>query len=301
MVDADDRGGDRRGDGRGAEPEDVARKLFALGARVYERGKYGHAYAFFTRARRARRRARADLLACPGAAASSAAVARRRSRSTRQYLATDNPTRKADAESALAELKSDSTGDEATDIATAQGPLHQGRRAVRAGDYAHAYDEFTKAGELADRARAAVLARPGAAEARRPPRGGDRALRAVPRPRRRRRARPTPSPRSPSCARRVDRRRDQGHRDRQGASSTRAPRSYEAGRLRHAYDEFTKAGELADRPALLFSRAQSLRSSAVARPRRSALYQAVHRLRRGRRARGRQADARAAPTHGAAP
>jgi peptidoglycan hydrolase-like protein with peptidoglycan-binding domain len=30
--------------------EDVGRKLFALGGRSYERGKYGHAYAFFTRA-----------------------------------------------------------------------------------------------------------------------------------------------------------------------------------------------------------------------------------------------------------
>ena len=49
--------------------------------------------------------------------------------------------------SALAELKSVSTGDEATDFATAKGYFTKGARMYERGDY----DEMTMAGELADR------------------------------------------------------------------------------------------------------------------------------------------------------
>ena len=70
-----------------------------------------------------------------------------------QYLATGHGTRDADAKDALAELRTpDKTGDEAVDTATARGIFNKGGALFEARDYAHAYDEFTKAGELSDRA-----------------------------------------------------------------------------------------------------------------------------------------------------
>ena len=131
--------------------EDIGRKLFALGGRSYERGKYGHAYAFFTRA--------GELADRPGITFSRAQALRRLGGRREeaialyeQYLATGHGVRDADAKAALNELKTpDKTGDKTTDDATAKGIFNKGGALYEAGDYAHAYDEFSKAGELADR------------------------------------------------------------------------------------------------------------------------------------------------------
>ena len=72
---------------------------------------------------------------------------------------------------ALAELRTPTaTGDEAVDTATAKGIFNNGGALFEAGDYGHAYDEFTRASELADRpgvlfSRAQALRRLGGREA----------------------------------------------------------------------------------------------------------------------------------------
>jgi tetratricopeptide (TPR) repeat protein len=130
---------------------ELGRKMFALGAAAYERHRFGHAYDFFTRA---------GELADRPALLFSRAQALRRLGGRREeaialyeaYLATDDPVRRADAESALKELKGPGrSGDEATDLAAAKKEFDKGAAFYEAGDYAHAYDEFTIAGEVADR------------------------------------------------------------------------------------------------------------------------------------------------------
>ena len=150
--------------------EDVGRKLFALGGRSHERGKYGHAYAFFTRA--------GELADRPGITFSRAQALRRLGGRREeaialyeQYLATGHGVRDADANAALKELKTpEATGDKTTDDATAKGIFNKGGALYEKGDYGHAYDEFTRASELADRpgvlfSRAQALRRLGGREA----------------------------------------------------------------------------------------------------------------------------------------
>src|SRR3954453_2952719 len=115
--------------------EDVGRKLFALGGRSYERGKYGHAYAFFTRA--------GELADRPGIIFSRAQALRRlggrREEANalyEQYLATGHGPRDADANAALKELKTpDKTGDDTVDTATAKGIFNKGGALFEAHDY----------------------------------------------------------------------------------------------------------------------------------------------------------------------
>ncbi len=133
------------------DPVEVGRKLFNLGGTAFERRKFGHAYAFFTRA--------GELTDRPGILFSRAQSLRRLGGRREeaialyeQYLARGGGTRDADAEAALLELKTpEATGDEAVDTATARTIFSKGGALFEARDYAHAYDEFTKAGELADR------------------------------------------------------------------------------------------------------------------------------------------------------
>ena len=179
------------------DPVEIGRKLFALGAKAFDRHKFGHAYAFFTRA--------GELTDRPGILFSRAQSLRklggRREEAIalyEQYLATGAGTRDADAKAALLELKTpEATGDADVDTATAKGIFNKGGALFEAHDYAHAYDEFTKARRARRPPRDPVLARPVAAQARRSPRGGDRPLRAVPRPRAAAPATPTPAPRWP--------------------------------------------------------------------------------------------------------
>ncbi|MGZ8635175.1 MAG: peptidoglycan-binding protein, partial [Solirubrobacteraceae bacterium] len=130
---------------------EIARKLFALGGKAYERHKFGHAYAFFTRA--------GELTDRPGILFSRAQSLRRLGGRREeaialyeQYLATGAGTRDADAKAALLELRTpEATGDANVDTATARGIFNKGGALFEAHDYAHAYDEFTKAGEITDR------------------------------------------------------------------------------------------------------------------------------------------------------
>ena len=235
---------------------DVARKLFALGSKAYDKGKYGHAYAFFTRAHELAPReglvfSRAQALRRLGGRREEAIAL------YEEYLATDNPSRKADAESALAELKVTKTGDEAADTAAGKAHFTKGAGYYEHGDYAHAYDEFTMAGELADRP-ALLFSR---AQALRKL-GGRReeaialyeAYLATDNPVRKADAEANLAElrTSPTGDEAADTATGKAH-------FTKGAADYEKGDFAHAYDQFTMAGELADRPGLLFSRAQALR------------------------------------------
>ncbi len=298
VVDADTEAAIAEAMAEEQKSEDIARKLFALGSRVYERGKYGHAYAFFTRA--------GELAPRPALIFSRAQALRKLGGRREEaialyeaYLATDNPTRKADAVSALAELKSVSTGDEATDFATAKGYFTTGAGMYERGDYAHAYDEFTKASEVADRP-ALMFSR---AQALRKL-GGRReeaialyeAYLATDNPTRKADAE------SALASLRVESSGD-ATTDLATAKThfTKGAGLYEKGDYAHAYDEMTMAGELADRPALLFSRAQALRKLGGREGEAIALYQAY--LDSGDGARKEDAEQMLAllRTHGAGP
>jgi tetratricopeptide (TPR) repeat protein len=140
-----------------------------LGAKAYEKGKYGHAYAFFTRA--------GELTPRPALLFSRAQALRKLGGRREEaitlyeaYLATDNPTRKGDAESAIAELFMTPSGDSDADAATAREHFSKGAAQYEAGQYGHAYDQFTMAGELTDRpaqlfSRAQTLRKLGGREA----------------------------------------------------------------------------------------------------------------------------------------
>ena len=282
------------------DPVEVGRKLFNLGGTAFERRKFGHAYAFFTRA--------GELTDRPGILFSRAQSLRRLGGRREeaialyeQYLARGGGTRDADAEAALLELKTpEATGDETVDTATAKTIFNQGGALFEAGDYAHAYDEFTKAGELADRpgivfSRAQSLRRLGGrreeaialyeqylatgggtrdadaraalAELRTPEAIGDEA---------------------------VDTATARGIFDKGGAL-------FEAGDYGHAYDEFTRASELADRPGILFSRAQALRKLGGREDEAMRLYQQYIDLGEGTRLEDAKQMLELLRTHGAAP
>ncbi len=282
------------------DPVEIGRKLFALGAKAFDRHKYGHAYAFFTRA--------GELTDRPGILFSRAQSLRRLGGRREeaialyeQYLATGAGTRDADAQAALAELRTpEATGDETVDNATAKGIFNHGGALFEAHDYAHAYDEFTKAGELADRpgivfSRAQALRRLGGrreeaialyeqylakgggtrdddaraalAELRSPAATGDDA---------------------------VDTSVAKGIFNQGGAL-------FEAGDYGHAYDEFTRASELADRPGILFSRAQALRRLGGREDEAMALYQQYIDLGEGTRLEDAKQMLELLRTHGAAP
>ena len=282
------------------DPVDIGRKLFNLGGKAYERGKYGHAYAFFTRA--------GELTDRPGIVFSRAQSLRRLGGRREeaialyeQYLATGAKTRDADAKAALLELKTpEATGDEEIDTATARGIFNKGGALYEAKDYAHAYDEFTKAGELTDRpgivfSRAQSLRRLGGrreeaialyeqylasgagtrdadaraalAELRTPELTGDEE---------------------------VDTATARGIFNKGGAL-------YEKGDYAHAYDEFTRASEVTDRPGILFSRAQALRKLGGREDEAMALYQQYIDLGEGSRLEDAKQMLELLRTHGAAP
>ena len=279
---------------------EIARKLFALGGRAFERHQYGHAYAFFTRA--------GELADRPGLLFSRAQSLRKLGGRREEaialyeaYLARGGGTREADARAALAQLRTPAaTGDEAVDTATAKGIFDKGGALFGAGDYAHAYDEFTKAGELADRpgilfSRAQSLRKLGGRreeaialyEAYLARGGGTReadARAALAQLR-------TPAATGDEA---VDTATAKGIFDKGGAL-------FEAGDYAHAYDEFTKAGELADRPGLVFSRAQALRKLGGREDEAMALYQQYIDLGEGTRIADAERMLELLRTHGAAP
>ena len=141
------------------------------------------------------------------------------------------------------------------------------------GDYAHAYDQFTIAGETVDRP-AMLFSR---AQALR--RLGGRREEAI--------ALYEAYLATDNPTRKAD--AESGLRELRGPAKTgdadadtaaakkefdKGAAFYEKGDYAHAYDEFTIAGELTDRPEMLFSRAQALRKLGGRRNEAIALYQA---------------------------
>jgi tetratricopeptide (TPR) repeat protein len=248
-----------------------AKGLFAQGAAAYEVGQYAKAYDYFTRA--------AEL--CPRANLQfSRAQALRRLgdhreeaiRLYKEYLETGDGKRDADANAGIKELSAPiSVGDLEADTAEAKSIFARGAALYEKGDYAHAYDEFTRAGELADRpgiifSRAQALKRLGGhreeaialyrayLETKHGVRDAD-ANAAI---------NQLATPESTGDL----------HKDFDTAKSIfdKGAKLYDAGDFAHAYDEFTRAGELTDRPGILFSRAQALRRLGARRDEAISLY-----------------------------
>jgi tetratricopeptide (TPR) repeat protein len=249
-----------------------AKKLFKKGAAFYERGDYAHAHDYFTRA---------NELAPRSALIFSRAQALRKLGGRRdeaislyeEYLNTEEPTRKKDAEAALAELRGPApTGNEEIDLPEAKKLFTKGAAAYEQGRYGQAYDLFTAASELAPRSaltfsRAQALRKLGGrreeaislyeeylnteeptrkkdaeaalAELRGPAATGDEAI-------------DLPE------ARKLFQK---------GAAA------YEKRRYGQAYDYFTMAHALTPRSALVFSRAQALRKLGGRRDETVALYE----------------------------
>ncbi len=236
----------------------LAKKVFDRGAAAYDQGDYAHAYDFFERAH--------ELAPRPGILFSEGQALRRLGGRRGEaiacyeaYLATGDPARRAEAEGFVAELRGPApTGAEAVDTAAAKAEFDKGAELYDAGDFAHAYDEFTKSWELSHRAgllfsRAQALRRLGGRDpeaislyeqylATGDPKQAEDAAREV------------ADLRGPART---------GIEDIDTAAARAAFDKgavlYEAGDFAHAYDEFTRAGQLSDRPGILFSRAQALR------------------------------------------
>ena len=134
------------------EDEARVKKLFGRGAQEFSAGRYAHAYDFFTRAYEIMPRAglvfsRAQSLRKLGGRREEAIAL------YEQYLAMPDGERKADAAAILVELRGPAaTGDEATDKTATMALFNKGSAHFSAGEYAHAYDEFTKAYNVMPRA-----------------------------------------------------------------------------------------------------------------------------------------------------
>jgi tetratricopeptide (TPR) repeat protein len=250
----------------------IAKKLFYRGAGLYDRRDFAHAYDFFTRAQERENRpalifSRAQALRRLGGRRKEAI------KLYEEYLATPDPTRKADAEAALAELRGPAkTGDESIDVPAARAIFMKGAALYDAGDFAHAYDEFTKAHELTPRS-ALVFSR---AQALR--RLGGRREEAI--------ALYEEYVKEPDATRKEDAEKylselrgpaKTGDEEIDNAAAKaifmKGAADFTAGRYGHAYDEFTKAYGLAPRSAIVFSRAQALRKLGGRRDEAIALYE----------------------------
>ena len=255
------------------DPVDIGRKLFNLGAKAFDRHKFGHAYAFFTRAGELTDRpgivfSRAQSLRKLGGRREEAVAlyeqyladrrghARRR-RHRRARRAAARPRRPATRPSTRPPRRGSSTrAARCSRRTTTPTPTTSSRRPASSP---------TAPGSCS---RARSRCGGSAAAARRRSRSTSNTS-----PRAAAPATPTPAPRWPSCARRepsgdedVDTATAKGIFNKGGAR-------FEAGDYGHAYDEFTRASELADRPGILFSRAQALRKLGGREDEAMALYQ----------------------------
>ena len=187
--------------GNEAADEATARAIFNKGGALYEAGDYAHAADEFERA--------AEMSGRPGVIFSEAQALKRLGGRREdaialyeQYLATGHGVRDADANKALAELRTPAkTGDETADEATARAIFNKGGALYEAGDYAPCGGRVRPRRRDVRPPRRGLLRGPGAAQAGRPHRGRDRALRAVPRDAATACATRTPSSTSRSCAR----------------------------------------------------------------------------------------------------
>jgi len=258
-------------------PEDPAsieqaKGFFVQGAAAYEIGQYAKAYDYFTRASEICPRAnlqfsRAQALRRLGGHREAAL------KLYREYLESGDGKRDADANAGIKELDTPpSVGDLELDTAAAKTIFDRGAALFQKGDFAHAYDEFTRAGELADRpgilfSRAQCLRKMGGRrdealalyraylETRHGKRDADanEAINKLA---------------TPESTGDLD-------KDTETARSIfdKGAKLFDAGDFAHAYDEFTRAGELTDRPGILFSRAQALRKLGGRREEAIQLYQ----------------------------
>jgi len=285
-----------RGDGttNASVPEDAAsieqaKGLFLQGAAAYDIGQFGKAYDFFTRASELAPRAslqfsRAQALRRMGAHREQAIAL------YKEYLVTGDGKRDADATKGIKELDTPaSTGDLELDAAAAKTIFDKGAALYEQRDFAHAYDEFTRAGELADRpgitfSRAQALRRLGghreeAIELYRAYLATKHGVR---------------DKDANDAINELATPESTGDLDKDVETSRsifdKGARLYDAGDFAHAYDEFSRAGELTDRPGILFSRAQALKRLGGRRDEAMSLYQQY--LDNGQGAR--QADAMAA-------
>jgi tetratricopeptide (TPR) repeat protein len=269
----------RRPDGSTNEsvPEDEvsiaqAKAIFAQGSAAYDRGEFAKAYDFFTRA--------SEL--CPRANLTfSRAQALRRLGGNREkamalyveYLATGDGKRDADVNLFLKEMETpDLTGELEVDVGAAKTIFDKGAALYAKRDFAHAYDEFTRAWEMVKRpellfSRAQALRRLGGRReeamdlyrAYLETKGGARQKDA---------ADFLNELSTPESTGDTD-------KDTETAKSIfdKGAKLYDAHDYGHAYDEFTRAGEMTDRPAILFSRAQALRRLGGRREQALALYE----------------------------
>jgi tetratricopeptide (TPR) repeat protein len=131
--------------------EKVGKAMFEKGARRYEARDYAHAYDEFMRSY--------ELTARPSLLFSAAQALRRlggrREEALdlyKRYLRDGDGKRAADTSAAIAELSTPaSTGDIEQDTETGRGIFNKGAKFYEAGDYAHAYDEFSRSYELTER------------------------------------------------------------------------------------------------------------------------------------------------------
>jgi tetratricopeptide (TPR) repeat protein len=130
--------GDRAADGAAAE------KAYNEGAAAYKRKDYGHAYEAFTRSE--------HLLELPELVFNRAQALHELGNHDeeaialyKQYLATGNVKRRADAELWLKELEARPTGDDEADAAAAERRYRSGEAAFKAGRYGYAASEFDAA------------------------------------------------------------------------------------------------------------------------------------------------------------
>jgi tetratricopeptide (TPR) repeat protein len=129
----------------------AGKAIFEKGARLYEARDYAHAYDEFTRSY--------ELTGRPQLLFSRAQALRRLGGRREEaialyqaYLLKGDGNRTADANAAISELATPgSTGDLEQDTAAGRAIFNKGASYYDAGDYAHAYDEFTRSWELTER------------------------------------------------------------------------------------------------------------------------------------------------------
>jgi tetratricopeptide (TPR) repeat protein len=258
--------------GEAQAPEPVAKKLYERGTDAYEKGDFAHAYDLFTSADEhvhlpALTFDRAQSLRRLGARSEEAIAL------YEQYVA-EGGARSAEAAGYIVELKGPGkSGDEAADAHGARALWDKGRTLYEAGDYSHAYEEFTKADQVEHRAaltfdRAQALKKMGGrreeaialydqyiAEGT-----GSRLHDAI---------NSVAEMRGPSKT---------GVEEVDAAAAKdlhrRGSALYDAGDYAHAFDEFTKSDNVAHRVASTFNRAQALRMLGGRRDEAIALYEA---------------------------
>jgi len=260
-----------------AVPEDPvaigqAKAIFEQGAASYDNGEYGKAYDQFTLAYELTPRAglvfsRAQALRRLGGRREEAIDL------YQQYLELGESKRAAEATRFIKELQTpESTGDLEAETAEGKTAFNAGAKLYEQGDFAHAYDEFTKAWELTHRpgllfSRAQALRKLGGSreeairlyEAYIAQGDGARDAEAN---------RYKTELSTPESTGDLD-------KDIEISKSIfeKGARLYEGGDYSHAYDEFTRSYELTERPTLLFSRAQALRRMGGRREEAMGLFQ----------------------------